>query len=287
MTSAATTPSSILLATDLSCRCDRATDRAAQLAELWGAQLHVVAAVERDFREPSWSGPLAADLGAARAELEPVFAGRNINWHVSVDAGAPHEVALETAAKLGSQLIITGAARNELLGRSNPGRTVEMLAHAAPAPVLVVKRRVAGPYRRILAPTDFSLVSEQATQHVVELFPDAALTLLHAYRVPFAGFISETAHHDEMRQEAARARDGFLERVAARLGRPVNPEVLLEYGAPEHLTAEYVEAQNPDLVAVASRRRGGGPHHGGTATALLMASRCDVLLCPEPEHPGR
>src|SRR5688572_30512216 len=64
----ASRPSRILLATDLTSRCDRALDRAVQLAREWDAQLHVLHAIE--------SQPPAAPLGVdpqtyARAHPDP------------------------------------------------------------------------------------------------------------------------------------------------------------------------------------------------------------------------
>jgi nucleotide-binding universal stress UspA family protein len=53
-------PKTILLATDLSSRCDRAMDRAAQLASLWGARLVVLNVLEHeyDFVEPAGASDL-------------------------------------------------------------------------------------------------------------------------------------------------------------------------------------------------------------------------------------
>src|SRR3546814_7254277 len=69
-------PHSILLATDLSHRCDRALDRAVQLAQQWSARLLVVHAVEKEVDEsyslhsiydvPSWRRP--ADPEGTRSE---------------------------------------------------------------------------------------------------------------------------------------------------------------------------------------------------------------------------
>jgi nucleotide-binding universal stress UspA family protein len=44
----------MVLATDLSSRCDRAINRACALAAARGAILHIVTAVKGDFHEPSW-----------------------------------------------------------------------------------------------------------------------------------------------------------------------------------------------------------------------------------------
>src|SRR5699024_5808434 len=50
-------PRSVLLATDLSSHCDRALDRAAQLARQWHATLHVVHALPPEARPVAWWSP--------------------------------------------------------------------------------------------------------------------------------------------------------------------------------------------------------------------------------------
>jgi hypothetical protein len=64
ITRAATPPKTIILATDLSSRRDRALDRAIQLANSWGAELLIVHALEGEGLPlpdhhwlPSWRGP--------------------------------------------------------------------------------------------------------------------------------------------------------------------------------------------------------------------------------------
>lgn len=290
MTESQTKPPSaapILLASDLSCRCDRAMERAALLAAEWGVALNVVTAVERDFQEPSWRSLKDTTEAAVRAELALEFEDRDLKWDVTVEPGAAAQVVVDAAVAKGSQLIVTGVARNELLGRSSPGRTVETLMRHAPVPVLLVKKRPHGPYRRILVPTDFSLAAELATARTALLFPSAEISLLHAYRVPFAGFISETAHQDELRVSALEHQEEFLARVKARIGDHAPPMVLTEYGSPEQLVAEYVAMQAPDLVVIGARPREGllGAMAVGMAERLASAALCDVLVVPQLGDP--
>src|SRR3546814_18825375 len=69
-------PHSILLATDLSHRCDRALDRAVQLAQQWSAKLLVVHAVEKEVDE-SYSLHSIYDVPSWRRPADPVRAVRD------------------------------------------------------------------------------------------------------------------------------------------------------------------------------------------------------------------
>lgn len=271
----------ILLASDLSCRCDRALQRAALLARRWDATLTVVTALAEDFHEPSWRSKREAVIAEVRAELEEELAGRKLAWDIVVAPGEPQDIVIETAARLDSQFIITGVARNELLGRAKPGRTVEALVRHATAPVLVVKRRVRGEYRRILALTDFSAASEAAALRAATLFVEADLTLLHGYRVPFSGFMSEEANRKPLRVAAEAALEQTLARLAPHLADGQHVSGIVEYGSPEDLAADYIRARAPDLLVLGVSREGGrlAP---GVVDWMLIGAPCDVLVVPLP-----
>lgn len=271
----------ILLATDLSARCDRALDRACALAEAWDATLHVVTAVEADAATAAAVG--AAARTEAEAELADAIGERPVRRQVEVVAGRPDAVICEAARRLKPDLIVVGVARNEILGRMRPGRTVEALVREACAPFLVVKRRTRGPYGQVLVPTDFSPAAEQALVRAAAMFPEAAFTLLHAYRVPFTGFLSESEHDAEMRAMALEDQQAFVERVQAEAGRPLNITPRVEYGGPDERIDRFLRDHAPDLMVLGAHARGGllerlAPDVAGR---LLMAAACDVLVVPE------
>ncbi len=282
-TDAETPIADILLATDLSSRCDRATERAIQLAQAWKAKLHVVTAVEEDFRQPSWRSSSAPVLAQAQVDIAEAVGDRKVDWSAEVVAGAPDDVLDDRAREIGADLIVTGAARNELLGRMTPGRSVETMIREAEAPVLVVKRRPSKPYARIFAPTDFSSLAEAALVRAAALWPEAEFHQLHAYRVPFAGFLSEEAHQGEARDAALKEQAEFVARLEARTGRKGAFRSLVEYGESDQLVHDYAVSAQPDLMVL------GGHDHGGflgwlfpdVAGRLLMSVNCDVLVVTE------
>ena len=63
---------------------------------------------------------------------------------------------VRTAETRGCDLIVTGMARNETLGRFWLGRTVDRLLTTSPVPLLVVRQRVRRPYAHIVVATEMS-----------------------------------------------------------------------------------------------------------------------------------
>lgn len=273
----------ILLATDLSSRCDRAFDRASAIAISLGATLHVVTAIEGDFHQPSWRSNQRLTLARVRSEVAEALGDRVLSWEPVVASGAPHEVVIDTANQIGVNLIVIGVARNELLGRLKPGRTVEALIREAPAPVLMVRRRSTRGYRQILVPTDYSLAAELGLARAASMFHEAQFTLLHGYRVPFAGFLSDAAHEADFKEVAVEEQAGFIARVEARMGQSGRIIGLVEYGDPDQLVSDYVENIAPDLMVIGAHDHSGvlGSLSADIASRLLMAVGCDVLVVPE------
>jgi len=279
-------PRTILLATDLSSRCDRALDRAASLAARWDARLIVLNVIEASRRDaddlPSWrrlSDPRGAAEARVRRDLpEPLRA-----LDVRVAEGDPADAIVNIATAEGVDLIVTGVARDEALGRHLLGATVERLARRAPAPVLVVKRRLR-PYGEVVVATDFTAASQHALATAAALFPDARLTLMHGWEVPFPGFQDNPRFRDDLRAELARHSDTFL--AAARLPEAQRPtlQVLIEHGAPERLIRDYMTDRDVELVVIGAH--GGSAlfdgRLGAVARRILDASPGDVLVVREP-----
>lgn len=278
----------ILLATDLSSRCDRALERAITLAAARGAVLHVATVLEGDRRDAAFAGRERDALDALRADVTEALEGRALTWEPIVATGDPARAVIDAAARTGAELIITGVARNEVLGRVTPGRAVETLIRCAPAPVLAVRRRAAHPYERILVPTDFTRAAELGLVRAAAMFPDAKFTLLHGYRVPFAGFIDEEGHRDEFTDQARRDQAAFIAKVEARTGESGRIVGLVEYGEADQLVADYIDDNAPDLMVLGAHDHSGllGALCPDVAGRLLMSAGCDVLVVPEASQKG-
>jgi nucleotide-binding universal stress UspA family protein len=188
------TPKTILLATDLSCRCDRALDRATALAAEWQARLVVLHALQEPAPVtdlPSWRRPPDPRQTAWQRVRRDSQGVEGVEIDVIVERGEPASLILEVIERLGCELVVTGVARDETLGRIMLGTTVEKLVRNANVPVLVVKSRPRGPYRNVVVATDFSEGSRCAREVALALLPAAQVSLFHAYDVVFEGFIDD------------------------------------------------------------------------------------------------
>lgn len=280
-------PKKLLLATDLSCRCDRALDRAAALARDWGARLVVVHAIEHAqpvSSAPSWRRPLDPREAAMQRIIADLGDPGSLALELVVERGEPAQLVLDTAAQLGAELIVSGVARDETLGRALLGTTVEALARRAAVPLLAVRSRPRGPYRNVLVATDFSEGSRKALVTSLELFPVANLRLFHAFQVVYEGFIDDkmAARDAAARQAQAEARE-HLAGVELPAGREL--ATLVEYGAPEVALRELMLSGAVDLVVAGTRGRGrvATLFLGSVARDLLTGLPGDVLIVPRRE----
>ncbi len=276
----------ILLATDLSCRCDRAQDRAALLAEQWGAKLIVLHVLEGSEPSdlPSWRRSLGTAAEIAERRIRADLEGRAVDWEVVLERGDPAEAILRQATERECGLVVTGLARDEMFGPVVLGSAVDWLVRRAPMPVLVVKNRPHRPYTELVVATDFSEPSRHALECALGLFPEARLTLFHAYRVPFAGFLGREAHQDEFHATAAAECAAFLSRVQAPPAALAQMRNLIEYGSPDELISTYVRDRPVDLVVLGTQGRSGlsGFLVGSTAERLLSYLPCDVMMVRGP-----
>lgn len=270
-------PKRILLATDLGSRSDRALDRAALLAREFSAELIVAHVLENSPEEdaiPSWRRPpdfaemarrqIAQDLGAAPTAS------------IFIEQGAPVEAILRLAKSQGCDLIVTGVARSELLGRFSLGATVDGILRGSDVPVLVVKSRAARAYDRIVVATDFSECSRSALDAAAVYFPGRRLTVFHAYDAPRALLLSDPDGYRRERRQAVRQEGvGFL-RAAGR-----DPDMLLvEFGAPDQLLRQFALEKSMDLVVLGTQGRGAVAEFliGSVAKRIVSAVPCDALM---------
>lgn len=291
-----TPPRRILLATDLSCRCDRALDRAVELSHRWGARLIIahVMAPDRAARlagalrdAPAWHrAPDAVER--MRWRIRRDLADDRADVEICVEEGDPAERLLAVAREKHCDLIVTGIARNEMLGRIFVGTTINQLVRQAPAPVLVVKDRASRAYQKIAVATDFSDSSRHALAMTVGCFPKADIVLLHGYDFPFAGFRDKEEFRE--RRSAMEAEFGaeFLAATPIEEAQRKRIRLLIERGNPERLIWEYVRHQEVDLTVIGSHGRGAlfDMVIGSMTKRLLESAAGDLLIVVDPRMDG-
>lgn len=281
-------PARLLLATDLSARCDRALDRAAQLAAAWRAELvvlNVLGVPEVPDRMLVWAAAKGDEQHTliARRQIHRDLAGLDIRTSVHIARGDAASAIRETAADTGCGLIVTGMARNEIFGRFLLGATVERLARTVPQPLLVVRNRARGAYRRILVATDFSDSSRHALHAAARLFPDRELILYHAYTIPLSG-AADTA--PKARAPVIEAGECAAFIAASELPAEVRGrlQVVIEQGPLETTLSRYVREHDIEVAVMGTHGRGGVMSIliGSTAARLLDWLPCDTMIVREP-----
>lgn len=285
-------PRRLLLATDLSPRCDRALERSVQLASQWRAELLVVhcpkggdgaAELEQSGDLPLWCRPPdACELAERRLRADLTAFGREAT-SVVVTRGVPGEVIRRTAEDHGCDLIVTGPAKSETFWTSIVSTTTDHLLRQLRVPILVVRERARGPYGSIVLATEFSECSRHALSMATTLFPDCRPVIFHAFQTPYERLLSNP---DTYRDDARTAAEAKAADFLAQAGVEVEPEaVVVEHGAPESLLWHYVRDREVGLVVIG---RGGGNvigdiFVGSTTRRILDCVECDCLVVgPSP-----
>jgi nucleotide-binding universal stress UspA family protein len=207
------------------------------------------------------------------------------NLTVIVEQGKPSEVALRVAEENGCDVIVTGLARDEPLGRFGLGATVNRLVRRSNIPVLVVKQRASGPYSRIVIATDFSESSLHAARTAARFFPDQAVSVLHAYEAPFVGMTGGRAPFQESYREVVVAECAkFLDASGLPDALTLGVKLLLEQGRPAGLLRDYVRHEGIELVVLGSHGRSAifDVLLGSTTTEILSSLPCDALVVRAP-----
>jgi nucleotide-binding universal stress UspA family protein len=275
----------ITLATDLGARSDRAYDRACQLARESGAKLlavHAVEAHQYDLWEndgPAWRRPDMIEVARRKLRLDyPGWA--DLKGETLVERGNPYRVVLDAVARSGTDLVVAGLAREETYGPSRIGDLVTELARSAPVPVLAVKRRVRGPYARILVATDMSEPAGKALQFARAAFAQAEITVFHAVEAAYGRpGASSPEVREAMRAEAtATCRAWLAERLGEKAAGALR--LVVDYGDPAPMIARYAGDKDIDLVVTGSHGRQGLADMilGSAARSMLERVPADVLV---------
>jgi len=292
---------SLLAATDFSAPARHALERAAQLAATHpGAQLtltHVISAsmlarlrgVMRD-EAPAMEARVADETQQALTELA---ARLSTQYACPVNTRLAQGVALDAitglADELQSDLLVMGARGAHFVREFLLGSTTERVLRKTRRPVLAVKQRPQGAYRRVLVPVDFSVHAMAAAQTAHRWLPDAEIILLHAFELDiestlrFASIAEEQIH-----QYRVRAREDALDAMAQFVGQLSIPAGqltrLVVHGAPTLRILEHEQSLDADLIVM-------GKHGQSTLEELLLGSvtkhvlaycSSDVLVAGQP-----
>ena len=271
---------SILIATDLSHRSDRALARGVRLAAALNLPLRVVSAVDDDLP----ASLLARRIAETESHLDRLLAGARVPADLTVTRAAlPGDVASVIPAEAhgsGAACVVLGLHRPRALLDFFRETTLERLVRMIRRPVLLVRDTAERDYQRVLVPVSFSPACAAALAAARWLAPGAEVRSLHALHLPVVGLPGETAAGP---MAIALTAEAEAERAAwiARFGLPdgIDAPVIKIGGFGEVLDRE-LGGFLPDLLALGAHTRSGlAPHAlGGAAARLIRTPPCDVLV---------
>lgn len=287
---------SIVAATDLSAPARHAVERAALVASGLGARLtlaHVAnrAPLERLRQllagsDESFERELLAQLHETMQALgEAVHRRYGVAPSLSLASGELLPGLLAQADPLATDLLVLGARGSSFLRHILLGSTAERLLSSARCPVLVVRQPPHEAYGHVLVPVDFSPISTRTLALAAALAPDAVMTVIHAYEVPFEGQLryagveeSRIEHYRATAAVEARAR---LEQQieAAGLDRR-RTRALAVHGDVSQRILEQEQESDCDLIVVGKHGEGMFEELllGSTTKHILAESQGDVLV---------
>ncbi len=289
----------ILVPVDFSEGSEVAVHHALNIARHLDAELvllHVGVVLEHPEDLPGagaiYAGVARAQLEADRVQLGELrrrISGQGVEVSQMVADGFADTAIVDAAAEIGAGLVVVGSHGRSGIRRVLLGSVAERVVRLAGCNVLVARRdgELAGGYRRLLVPTDFSAGAGRALALAVALAPPgAAIDLLHCWSLPQPGGPDPGSTgwqeiYNAVRDRITSSVTAELDRlIAAHRGTGLTLCGHLVEDSPAHGIDRWLERNRYDLVVTGSHGRRGVRRFllGSVAEATVRHAPCSVLV---------
>ena len=286
----------IIAATDFSDEARYAAERAAIIAEEQRAHLSLLHVMSRSalndarklFQAPiDVEAKLIDDAGRVLSELAADIRPKTgLTWSTDVKIGrALTEILSATES---ADLLVLGAHGGNSLHDLILGTTAKRLLSKCTRPMLIAKCSPKTRYQRVLVPVDFSPYSASALTMAGRIAPNARVTILHVFNVPFEGRLrivgaseEDIRQYREEEQQAAEKKIWELIRDCRVDSDRVSYAV--EGGDPSPGILAKAEELLSDLIVIGKHGQSWIEELflGSTTHHILARSECDVLVVQE------
>ena len=277
--------SRILVATDLSARAEKAIARAVQLADEHRATLTILHVLPDAVGDEASKRQIVLQVEKyLRRKVIKLSPHSEKTVSIQVATGTAFVEIIRRARETAVDIILVGAHGEQFINKLLFGTTAEKIVRRGDRPVLIVKRRVRGPYRTVLVPTDFSDQSGKALELAMRVAPGAKYLLLHAYlgieQQLWRSDFPKSAILRYRRELAKKSREQMKDFIRQRGLDNTSFVRLLRYGRAPHVISSVARRLRPDLVAIGSAGRRGLPNVllGSVAEHVLRQVSSDVLV---------
>ncbi len=280
----------IILAIDIAAETDRAFDRAVKLALSQTTTLHILHVCPTSTRSSEVNIKNSSNQNV-KDKLNSYLASNNeltsVEHTITVaESREPFAEIIKLAEEVKAELIVMGMHGKSKLRDKFIGTTIEKVIRNGKKPVLMVKDKPLGEYKKLLVGTDFSAGSKQALFLALKLAPKGTLNLAHLYYIPdtyigdkisqYAGDVIETTEKSKL--------ENFVNDCSADLKKIAGGELDVHYRfiqgeAYPGLLREAADV-NAELIAIGAHSRPSKMPYklGGTAHDILTKPPCDVLV---------
>ncbi|MBZ9539883.1 universal stress protein [Modicisalibacter tunisiensis] len=277
-------PRTLLFACDLSAENRAGFARAIRLAAENGARLDVLHVLDPHLPRQALhdlESAVVAEMERTLTDLREDYALPAPDTLIQTVAGTPYAEVVREAHERHADLIVLGTHRKRGQPDLVAGTTLARVMRNAPCPVFSISHPAHQEWHDILVPMDFSLPCRHTLREVITRFPDARLTLLHAWCIPGERELASHSDYARWREhEVARLRERLeseVDQLMGEVGGVPELELVLEQGEPLEVLMGRLRRQPPDLLALSSQSRLG--RQSPLTEQLLAEPHCDLMVC--------
>lgn len=280
---------SLMVATDLSGRSEKALHRAAALAKRYACPWTVIYVVDEDQPAALIEQEVTQVRLMLEARLVELTELGGTCPTLLVERGDPNQKILAAAKSQHCELLVMGAHRKSVLRDIFVGTTVERVLRAGQLPVLVVNQPVGGEYRDLLLALDTSPASAHAVKAADDLglLEGAVRRGVYAFSPLAKGMmqysgVSEERIDEFVGSESRQAVEELKQFLHDQHLEERIDEQLVAVGLPGNVLQRMVDKHRPDLLVMGTRGMGGIKRAliGSVADYALRELDCDILVVP-------
>lgn len=280
---------SLMVATDLSGRSEKALHRAAALAKRYACPWTVIYVVDEDQPAALIEQEVTQVRLMLEARLVELTELGGTCPKLLVERGDPNQKILAAAKGQHCELLVMGAHRKSVLRDIFVGTTVERVLRAGQVPVLVVNQPVGGEYRDLLLALDTSPASAHAVKAADDLglLEGAVRRGVYAFSPLAKGMmqysgVSEERIDEFVGSESRQAVEELKQFLHDQHLEERIDEQLVAVGLPGNVLQRMVDKHRPDLLVMGTRGMGGIKRAliGSVADYALRELDCDILVVP-------